>query len=183
MKKFFGYIKTVIIHKWWVFYYACALGIPWRGFLHDFSKLSPCELFENVKYYDGKQSPVINCKSQKGYSKAWLHHRGRNRHHYEYWYDNLDAGGRPIIMPYKETIEMLCDYFAAGRTYQKKNFSYLSEWQWWLNKKHEIGAMHLVQKLFITQALAHAAGNNTLPSKKTLKEYYDRIREAYENTN
>lgn len=183
MKKLFGYLKTVFIHKWWVFYYACALDIPWRGFLHDFSKLSPCELFENVKYYDGKQSPVINCKLQNGYSKAWLHHRGHNRHHYEYWYDNFDKGGHANIMPYAETIEMLCDYFAAGRTYQKKDFSYLNEYQWWINKKSDIWAMHLVQKLFITQSLGYAAGHNAPPPKKLLKEYYTNLRKAYENDN
>ena len=51
MNKFFGHLKTVLTHKWWVFKYACKLGIPWQGFMHDMSKFSPTEFFESVKYY------------------------------------------------------------------------------------------------------------------------------------
>ena len=181
MKKFFGYLKTVIIHKWWVFYYSCIFGIPLRGFLHDFSKLSPCELYENVKYYDGTKSPVRIAKEKNGYSKAWLHHRGRNSHHYEYWCDNLDQGGRPICMPYKDTVEMLCDYFAAGKTYNGKDFSYQQEYEWWLKEREKITVMHIVPKTFLGLTFAKIAENNKLLSKKEIKLIYNKIKDGFYN--
>ena len=85
INNFIGHLKTIIVHKYWVFYYACKLGIPIQGLLHDMSKFSPIEFWESVKYYQGgKSSPINACKADKGYSLAWQHHKGRNPHHYEY---------------------------------------------------------------------------------------------------
>ena len=78
-------------HRFKVFKLCCKAGIPFRGLLHDLSKYSPTEFFESVKYYEGSYSPITNCKKENGYSKAWLHHKGRNKHHYEYWYDYSDT--------------------------------------------------------------------------------------------
>ena len=52
MKAFFGHIKNILVHKWWVFYYAYKFGIPWRGFMHDWSKFHPIEFWESVKIGD-----------------------------------------------------------------------------------------------------------------------------------
>ena len=41
-----------------------------------------------MKYHQGTYSPIKNRKMEAGYSEAWLHHFGRNKHHYEYWYDS-----------------------------------------------------------------------------------------------
>lgn len=183
IKKFFSYLKTIIIHKFWVFYYACICGIPWRGFWHDFSKLSPSEFFCNLKYFNGKQSPIANCKEINGYSEAWFHHRGRNKHHYEYWFDNFDCGGTAVVMPYKYTIEMFCDYLAAGRAYMGKNFSFQKEYDWWVDKKTNIHAMHLVQKIFLTQMLYETAVYNKVPNRKRLKDYYNYTLRKYKNAN
>ena len=180
MVKFFKQLKRIIVHKWWVFYYGCKCGIPFRAFLHDFSKLSYCELHESVKYYDDKISAIVKAKEKNGYSKAWLHHRGRNRHHYEYWYDNFDRGGHAHIMPFKESVEMFCDYMAAGRVYQGKDFSFKAEYDWWIKTKPTIHAMHIVQKLFISQMLLEAAQENKLPTKERLKDFYDYVRATYE---
>ena len=106
LKKFFGHLKTILTHKKWVFYYMSKLGFPFRGFVHDFSKLSPTEFFEGVRFWDGKRSPVLVAKERLGISYAWLHHRGRNKHHYEYWIDKLDQGGVPQPIPFKYVIEM-----------------------------------------------------------------------------
>ena len=112
IKNIFGHLKTVLTHKYWVFYYSCKLGIPWRGFVHDLSKFSPIEFWESVKYYQGgKSSPINACKADKGYSLAWQHHKGRNPHHYEYWVDKFDEGGVAINMPMPYKLEMLADYF------------------------------------------------------------------------
>ena len=72
MKNLFGHLKTILIHKWWVFYYCCQVGLIWRGLTHDLSKFSSTEFWESVKYYDGgKGSPINKCKQINSYSKAW----------------------------------------------------------------------------------------------------------------
>ena len=62
------------------------------------------------------------CKEKNGYSKAWLHHFGRNKHHFEYWYDTAAPVKKPII-PFKYMLEMICDRVAASKTYRKKKYT------------------------------------------------------------
>ena len=134
-KKFFGHLKTILTHKYWVFHYASRLGYTWQGLVHDMSKLSPTEFFEGVKYWTGKRSPILVAKEETGISYAWLHHRGRNKHHYEYWIDKLDNGGVPHKMPFKYVVEMVCDWFAACRAYEgNKDDIFQKEYDWWLEK-------------------------------------------------
>ena len=109
-------------HRFKVFKLCCRAGIPFRGIVHDLSKYSPVEFFESVKYFDGGKSPISNCKKENGYSNAWLHHKGRNKHHHEYWYDYA-APTDAALMPYKYFTEMVCDTLAAGMTYQKDNWT------------------------------------------------------------
>ena len=143
MKAFFGHLKNILIHKWWVFYYACKFGIPWRGFMHDWSKFHPIEFFESVKYYQGDKSPIPICKKENGISYAWQHHKGHNPHHYEYWIDDFDGREKPTYhkIPYKYLMEMMADWFAAGRTYIGKNFTVQDEVTWWKSKRESI-AIH-----------------------------------------
>ena len=171
------HFNTIMRHKYWVFHYACKAGIPWRGLKHDMSKFSPTEFWESVKYFQGNRSPIDACKEKNGYSRAWLHHRGRNRHHYEYWTDNYDRGGEALRMPYKDAVEMLCDYLAAGRAYMKKDFSYEAEYKWWLKKKSGNIMMHPTTMRFITQCLerlVQAEGNKDKEKEvfKSLKMIY-----------
>lgn len=135
-KKTLGHFKTICIHKWWVFHYCCKLGIPWRGLVHDNSKFSPVEFWESVRYWDGKSSPIPKCKADIGYSKGWLHHKGRNTHHYEYWIDQLDLGGEPIQIPWKDLLELVADYLGAGRAYSGKSSKniFKEEAKWFANK-------------------------------------------------
>lgn len=179
MNKFFGHLKTVCTHKWWVFYYASRVGIPGRGFIHDFSKFHPVEFFESVKYYTGTRSPIDACKEVNGVSKAWLHHKGKNSHHYEYHQDDFDNGGKPLCMPYKDTIEMLCDFLAAGRAYSGKDFTYAKEHDWWLNKSKKPLAMHPVQKKFISKALLLASVIEDIPNESALRQIYQECLEKY----
>ena len=140
---FFGHIRNILVHKWWVFYYACKFGIPWRGFIHDWSKFHPIEFFESVKYYQGNSSPIPYCKLVNGVSYAWQHHKGHNPHHYEYWTDNFDGRGTPTYhkIPYKYLLEMMADWFAAGRTYVGSDFTVQDEINWWKWKRETI-AIH-----------------------------------------
>lgn len=131
----FAHLRKIHIHRKWVFHYCRLAGIPWQGLSHDLSKYSPTEFFESVKYYQGTSSPINAAKADKGYSNAWFHHKGRNKHHYEFWMDNFDNGGENIIMPYKYWVEMVCDYLGAARAYQGAKFSYQGEYNWWLEKE------------------------------------------------
>ena len=152
-QKFFGHLKTVTKHKYWVWYYMNKCGYGWRGLWHDMSKFSPIEFFESVKYYSGTRSPIDACKEENGVSMAWMHHKGRNPHHYEYWMDNFDQGGVPREMPKKYKIEMICDYLAAARAYMGKNFTYAAEFEWWQKKLELPRSQHQNDKDFVTLVL------------------------------
>ena len=134
-QKFFGHLKNIFVHKYFVFKYCKEMGIPWQGITHDLSKFSPTEFFESVKYYQGNSSPIPACKKVNGYSEAWQHHKGRNKHHYEYWTDNYDKGTTTIQMPPKYVLEMMADWLAAGRTYHGPKFTFDDEYDWWQVKK------------------------------------------------
>ena len=132
---FWKHWNKVRTHRKWVRHYCWGMGLYWQGLTQDLSKYSPTEFMESVRFYQGTSSPIDAAKKAKGYSDAWFHHKGRNKHHYEYWMDNFDLGGENIVMPYKYFAEMVCDYLAAGRAYMGKNFSYTAEYEWWQNKR------------------------------------------------
>lgn len=123
--RFTGHLKTVIKHKNAVFVHCVKAGIIWRGITHDMSKFSPTEFFCGVKYFLGDRSPTEKERSQKGYSAAWLHHKGRNRHHFEYWtdYNYKTRKIEPVKMPIKYVKEMFCDRVAAGKVYLGKKYT------------------------------------------------------------
>ena len=126
IKNFFGHLKTILTHKMWVFYYCCKFGIPIRGIFHDMSKYCPSEFLVGVKYFQGNKSPNCAERDEIGYSSAWLHHKGRNKHHYEYWIDysrTVPGGMVPVRMPDKYIAEMLMDRIAASKVYKGKNYT------------------------------------------------------------
>ena len=108
LKNIVKHFITITKHRWIVFKLCVKVGIPFRGIVHDLSKYSPTEFWESVKYYRGIASPIPVAREKEGYSKAWLHHKGRNKHHYEYWYDHK-AKTPLTIIPYHYAIEMVCD--------------------------------------------------------------------------
>ena len=96
-------------------------GIGFQGLFHDLSKYSPTEFIPGAKYYTGDQSPNNGERNEKGYSLAWMHHKGRNKHHFEFWYD-YDLVTKKIVpmdMPDRFIKEMFCDRVAASKTYNK----------------------------------------------------------------
>lgn len=100
------------------------LGLYKQGLLHDLSKYSPTEFFVGVKYFQGDRSPNNAEREDKGYTSAWLHHKGRNKHHLEYWIDyDLENGGMTgMKMPVKYVVEMFCDRVAASKNYNKEKY-------------------------------------------------------------
>lgn len=123
MNKFFGHLKTIVRHRRLVRKFCFKCGLYKQGLTHDLSKFSPTEFIPGVKYFSGKRSPNEPERQEKGYSAAWLHHKGRNRHHWEYWFDVMPGGKDiPIEMPLNYAAEMCCDRIAACRVYHGKDY-------------------------------------------------------------
>ena len=120
-----NHLRTITRHRHAVIRHSRRAGIFWQGLLHDLSKYTPTELWQGVKYYAGTFSPNETERKEKGYSGAWLHHKGRNKHHFEYWTDYNPAERRvvPVKMPVRYVAEMFCDRVAASKIYQKENYN------------------------------------------------------------
>ena len=118
------HFKTITHHKWLVFWGCCRVGLFWQGLTHDLSKYSPTEFWNGARYYQGDRSPNAAEREEKGYSEAWMHHKGRNRHHFEYWTDmsRVTKNYEPLPMPRKYLVEMVMDRRAACMTYQGKAY-------------------------------------------------------------
>ena len=172
LKRIWLHFKLITKHKCYVFKLSVKAGIPFRGLIHDLSKYSQIEFIESCKYYQGNRSPITAARENIGYSEAWLHHKGRNKHHIEYWYD-WNVKETPII-PYKYAIEMLCDHIAAGQVYKGKNWSKEYPLKYW----NEIETVrHLYNpktEKFITVIKEQIAkeGIDKIMNKKHLKEQY-----------
>ena len=137
IKNIIGHTKTIVKHRWIVFKLACKAGIPWRGFVHDLSKFSPTEFWEGVKYFVGTHSPITEAKKDKGYSEAWLHHKGRNKHHPEYWVD-YDVDPLVPVIPYKYAVEKVCDDLSAGIVYNGKNWTQDVQYNYYMKQREVV---------------------------------------------
>ena len=116
---------TITKHRHRVMLHCFKAGIPLQGMRHDLSKYSPTEFIPGAKYYLGSRSPNEAEREAKGFSQAWMHHKGRNRHHYEYWtdYSTQTKKMSPVEMPLKYVKEMFCDRVAASKIYQGKKYT------------------------------------------------------------
>ena len=177
VKSFFGHLCTITRHRHAVMSNCFKCGIAWRGLMHDLSKYGPTEFWRGVKYYQGgKRSPNAREKELFGYSVAWFHHKGRNRHHWEYWYDysSKSALYEPIEMPRKFLIEMFCDRVAASKVYKGNDYTDSSALEYY-KARNEADFIHPVtaQKLeFLLSMLAEKGEKETFAyirkNRKTL---------------
>ena len=173
---FFGHLTTVMKHRRMVMYHAFKVGIPMRGILHDLSKYSPSEFFCGVKYYtDGSRSPNETEREDKGYSAAWMHHKGRNKHHFEYWVDfnSKEKCQVPVKMPLVYVKEMFCDRVAASKIYQKEKYTDSHPIEYF-NRAKEKRIIHqqtsdLLEKLLLM--LSEKGEKETFKYIKNLKKY------------
>lgn len=140
------HFRTITEHRRLVCRYCLRLGLVWQGLTHDLSKYSPTEFWRGARYYQGTRSPNDEERKKTGISLAWLHHKGRNRHHYEYWVDwrimpdgTVQFIGNP--MPIRYVAEMFCDRVAASRVYQKERYTDASAWDYFNRNRPEI-TMH-----------------------------------------
>ncbi|MBE6680551.1 MAG: catalase [Ruminococcaceae bacterium] len=120
-----GHFKTITKHRHAVIRHCAKAGIFWQGLFHDLSKYSLTEFIPGAKYYVGTRSPNELEREEKGFSIAWIHHKGRNRHHFEYWtdYNPKTKQNEPVKMPLRFVMEMVCDRIAASKIYQGKNYT------------------------------------------------------------
>lgn len=118
------HFKTVCKHKAIVYKECKACGITWQGIIHDLSKFSPIEFSASAKHFQGNRSPIEAEKEDCGYSMAWLHHKGVNKHHWEWWTD-FDDNGQIIAnkIPSQYVVEMICDWIGAGMVYNKEKWT------------------------------------------------------------
>ena len=133
--KAWQHFKTITRHRWLVQCGCFRVGLYWQGLIHDLSKYSLTEFMTGVRYYQGNRSPNTAERLEKGYSEAWMHHKGRNRHHYEYWTD-LNPQTRTyesVRMPRKYIVEQFMDRRAACMVYQGDAYTDASAYNYFMN--------------------------------------------------
>ena len=129
-RKVKGHFKTITAHKLLVMQHCFRIGLYRQGLMHDMSKYMPSEFLMGCMYYDdGTSSPTTGERKELGCSFAWMHHKGRNRHHFEYWLDyplHLEKGLfplQPVQMPRRYVAEMLMDRICASKNYNKESYT------------------------------------------------------------
>ncbi|MBQ7993122.1 MAG: catalase [Solobacterium sp.] len=133
-KRLKKHLDTVNTHRFEVMKNCFKCGLYRQGLTHDLSKYSRPEFHVSVKYFQGNRSPYMYEKEHFGFSEGWLHHKGRNRHHWEYWYDMIDGKWVPLEMPFPFLVEMICDRVAACRVYQKEKYTKASALEYYLSR-------------------------------------------------
>ena len=137
------HFKTITKHRMLVLQGCVQVGLYWQGLTHDLSKYSPTEFLNGARYYQGTRSPNSAEREEKGFSEAWIHHKGRNRHHYEYWTDmnRKTRNYESIPMPRKYLVDMVMDRRAACMTYQGAAYTPGSALEYFM-KSRERELMH-----------------------------------------
>ena len=168
------HFNLITRHRWIVFKLCCKAGIPLQGLVHDLSKFSPVEFWQSVEFYNGNMSPLLLAKRKYGYSKAWLHHKGRNKHHPEYWYDPRSRNPM-VLVPYKYTVEMICDNLAAGIIYNGKRWTKDTQLKYWNQRKENV-PLNEKNKLVLTDIFTQISinGIDAVITKKNLKKSYNK---------
>ena len=111
------HFKTITCHRHLVMKHCFQVGLYRRGLLHDLSKYGWTEFRVGVRYYQGTRSPNAAEREAEGYSTAWMQHKVRNQHHYEYWTDFA-----PVPMPTEYLVEMVMDRIAACKVYRGADY-------------------------------------------------------------
>lgn len=159
LEKIIGHFATITRHKMLVMRECFKIGLYKQGLLHDISKYSPTEFWVGCKYYQGDRSPNNAEREATGISRAWLHHKGRNKHHFEYWIDyslNPGEGMVGMEMPTQYVVEMFVDRIAASRNYMKDAYTDASALEYYKKGCHKY-IMHpktaeLLEKLLVMLA-------------------------------
>ena len=138
------HLKTITHHHNLVMVHCFKCGLYFQGLTHDLSKLSPVEFWSGAKYFQGTRSPNNAQREAVGYSASWLHHKGRNKHHLEYWIDYTMGEDTPMTgmrMPEKYVAEMVCDRMAASKTYRGDKYKDSDPWEYY-QRSHDHYLIH-----------------------------------------
>ena len=171
-KRFFGHLHTINTHRFLVMKTCFRCGMYEQGLLHDLSKYSFTEFWPSVRYFQGDRSPISKEKQLYGYSKCWLHHKGRNKHHWEYWTDRLGSSIEYscIEMPFRYMLESVIDRISASKVYKKEKYSQSEPYDFFMNSK-EIHVMHpktVEQIAFLLEYLKENGEEKALAYYKSL---------------
>lgn len=176
LHNFNGHLHTVNSHRRLVRKYCFKLGLYRQGMMHDLSKYSPSEFIPGVKYYqDGHRSPNNAQREDEGVSKAWLHHKGRNKHHFEYWIDfaiNPREGLVGMSMPTRYVLEMFCDRISASKNYNRDTYNDSFPLAYY-NKNKDYYVMHPDTRELLEKLLTLLADEGEEATFKYIRENID----------
>ena len=140
-----GHFCTITHHKMLVMKTCFKVGLYKQGLLHDLSKYTPIEFIPGIIYYQGDRSPINREKELKNCSRGWLHHKGRNLHHFEYWIDySINPGGKLVgmKMPKKYVAEMVMDRISASRNYLGDAYTSSQPLEYFMKSKEDLWFIH-----------------------------------------
>lgn len=143
--KAWGHFKTITRHKLLVMRYCFQVGLYKQGLLHDLSKYSWTEFSVGAKYYQGDRSPNNAEREDTGVSGSWLHHKGRNKHHFEYWVDygiNCDTIIAGMPMPRNYIAEMVIDRISASKVYKGEAYTQRSPLEYYQQGTKNLWFVH-----------------------------------------
>lgn len=162
---------TITKHRHLVMHYCFKCGLYKQGLLHDLSKYGFTEFWQGAKYFTGTKSPHLGERAAKGYSLAWMHHKGRNKHHMEYWIDMnvLTNQYEPVKVPKKYVYESVCDRVAASKVYKKKSYTQKDPLDYFTYEGNAI-PMHPETKKLLHSLLVYLAENGEKALFKYMKK-------------
>ena len=171
VNRFFGHLSTITKHRVLVRHMCFKCHMYKQGLLHDLSKYSPSEFIPSIKYYQGYRSPISYEKELIGYSECWLHHKGRNKHHWEYWIDRKQNDLVCLEMPFNYVLESALDKIAASKVYQKDNYTDNSPYDFFFNS-YEINVMNKKTANQILDLLKYLKDNGEENTLNYIKDLY-----------
>lgn len=158
LKAYAIHLRTICTHKFLVTRECFRQGLYWQGIIHDLSKFGYTEFFKTGKYANGEESPISIEKEDKGYSEAWLNHKGRNKHHWEYWIDFKQGQLHLVKIPHRYLKEMACDIISASKAYNKKSYMPHMPLEYFLERKHNYIMLEEDRQVVVEYLKQHKEG-------------------------
>lgn len=184
LAKAWGHLRTISRHKLEVGRLCFKLGLYRQGLTHDLSKFGPTEFAVGARYFNGQRSPNDFERRDRGFSTAWLHHKGRNRHHFEYWMDVAGRTDRRIVgkpMPGRYVLEMLCDRIAACKVYQGAAYTQRSALEFFTRNAAYNTLMDEQTRAFLGELLQIVADEGEDAGLARIRREHVRTRAPYGN--
>lgn len=125
MRRYLKYFWYVIVHKYHVAVGCRKVGLSWwTAIIHDYDKFHPGMFISYARFFYYPNGIRINYgdasqKDRTNMLKWWRWHYGRNKHHWEYWVEDMIdylpmTGETREIIPQRDVLEMVADWYGAG---------------------------------------------------------------------